>query len=120
MSGPDISEFIRPDGEAPAAVKRRKKRPGGLFAKGPIPLAWIVAASQEGGSCLAVGMVIRAFCGMGQGEMENSCILSHRNIAELLGCSESSVGTAIRRLVKAGLIECHPQNGRRNKYRIPE
>ena len=117
MSTPLIEQFVCPSGESPPRQGRRASRPEGLFLRGPVPLEWIVRASGAGGTCLAVGMIIRAYCGMND---ERSCRLSHRKIADLLHCSSSSVRKAVAKLIEGGLIECEHRDGVRNEYQIPQ
>lgn len=112
----DPKQIALPDGlrPEPAPTKEKvvdkasRKRITGRFLRGPIPLEWLMKASQLSGQALHVAIAIWFLTGV---KNTNSVKLSNKLLSEF-GVNRYSKRRALRQLTSADLISVEQGRGK--------
>ena len=115
----DLDELIRRDGglpELPITRKRGSHETNALFLRGPVPWAWITAASALPGSALATGLAIWMEAAL---KKSNEIMLPSKWVRQL-GISRKAEARALAALERAALVGIDRRRGRRPRIRILE
>ena len=90
-------------------TKRQPRRlPGGGFLKGPIPLAWLLAAGRLPHRALLVGLLVWLEAGIRRKRTVTFCLAR----GEAMGLGEDTTRRALRQLAAAGLVSIDRRPGR--------
>jgi len=100
----------------PKPVSRKKTSQAGiprhatgqLFLKGPIPLAWLSAASQQPGKALSVGIAIWFLAGC----TNKPTVTLGNELCKKFGISRFAKRRGLDALVSAGLVDAEHHQGR--------
>lgn len=113
----DPKQIALPDGLRPesatskekaAVEKASRKRITGRFLRGPIPLEWLMKASQQSGQALHVAIAIWFLTGV---KNTNSVQLSNKLLNEF-GVNRYSKRRALKQLANAKLISVEQGRGK--------
>ncbi|NRP52386.1 hypothetical protein XMV242_000845 [Marinobacterium sp. xm-v-242] len=112
----DPKQIALPDGLRPESAptkekvvdKASRKRITGRFLRGPIPLEWLMKASQLSGQALHVAIAIWFLTGV---KNTNSVQLSNKLLSEF-GVNRYSKRRALRQLISADLISVEQGRGK--------
>lgn len=102
MSGERMTEATR------ERWKAKRKRDGGKFLSGPVPLQWLKQAAQLPGKSLAVGMAIWFIRGISHADV----IKFTPSTWEQFGLQRRSVYNGLKQLESAGLVTVARHSGR--------
>lgn len=102
---------LPPDFKHDRKVKKPlpKHKPGEYFLKGPVPWAWITAASRLPGKALHAGTAIWFLAGM---KNQRTVTLSGKRLIDM-GIERNAGYRALNALEKAGLVSVSRHPGRR-------
>ena len=78
------------------------RKPVMLFLKGPVPLPWLVAAQNAGGTALSVGIFLWHLMGM-TGSPED-LVVTRKRAKDVMGIGKDALSRGLDRLEAAKLI----------------
>jgi hypothetical protein len=93
-------EDLRWKGEAFPVHKRPRKKVGGRFLRGPIPVPWLVSASGLPGKALHVGILIWYLSGLSKSKP----VTLARQAVEQFSLARTTAWRGLRELERAGLV----------------
>lgn len=86
----------------------KRKRDGGRFLRGPVPLAWMTKAARLTGKSFTVGMAVWYLRGLRQSERVSLTPATW----EQFGLDRFAVGRGLKQLESAGLVNVERHRGR--------
>ncbi len=105
--------------DSPVTVKKVNPKPaawrGKPYLRGPIPLAWIRAASRKSRGCLLVGLGLWHLRSLNK---NTSFPATMRQIAGLVGVSHRTVQRGVTELCALGLLKIEWKAGSRHTYTL--
>jgi hypothetical protein len=104
------AQRLNPRGRVP------RHQPGEKFLKGPIPLAWLIAAMAQGKSALEVGLAVWFAAGVAKGR---TVILSAA-LLRSFGVPRTSGYHGLAALKRAGLVAVQRGPGRQPRVTLLE
>ena len=109
----DVEALRLTKGNLDGLVKKPPTRPprhrrGGLFLKGPVPLAWLTAAGRLPHRALQTGVLLWFEAGCHRHRVVTFCLARGR----VMGMGEQTTRRALHQLAAAGLVSISRKPGR--------